>query len=67
MFEDFRFHHIGIITNSIDCKLIYYINVEYEIKSKINDTIHKVWICFLKKNWRLFNRINWTFTKLTKV
>lgn len=50
MLEDFRFHHIGIITNSIDCTLNYYINAGYEIKSKKKfDPIQEVWICFLKK------------------
>lgn len=50
MLPDFKFHHIGIITKSIDSTSSYYINAGYEIKlQKVFDPIQDVWICFLKK------------------
>ena len=49
MLDNFRFHHIGYVTDSIDNTCKMYINTGYESTMVIEDTIQHVNICFLTK------------------
>jgi methylmalonyl-CoA/ethylmalonyl-CoA epimerase len=49
MLPNFKFHHIGIATFSIDKTVPYYINAKYSKSNTVIDIIQKVKICFLSK------------------
>lgn len=49
MLTDFLFHHIGVVTNSIEATALYYKEAGYDITNKIFDPVQTVNICFLKK------------------
>lgn len=49
MLPYFKFHHIGIATNSIDNTSKYYINAGYSASAVVLDPIQNVNICFLSK------------------
>jgi len=49
MLANFRFHHIGYVTDSIDSTSEMYIKAGYESTIVIEDTIQHVNICFLTK------------------
>jgi len=50
MLPDFRFHHIGIATDSIKNTAQHYIAADYIASDTIYDPIQKVYIAFLQKN-----------------
>lgn len=50
MLLDFKFHHIGIATYSIEFTSKYYIEAGYSKSETIFDSIQNVNICFLSKS-----------------
>lgn len=49
MLEDFKFHHIGIATASIDKTAEFYLNAGYTMTAPVVDTIQDIRIAFLRK------------------
>ena len=50
MLSDFKFHHIGVATNSIENTARYYIEAGFNKSETIYDPVQNVNICFLAKN-----------------
>ncbi|WP_316735177.1 VOC family protein [Pedobacter aquatilis] len=50
MLTDFKFHHIGYVTDSIENTSVFYINAGYQSTPVIEDSIQRVRICFLTKD-----------------
>jgi methylmalonyl-CoA/ethylmalonyl-CoA epimerase len=50
MLSNFRFHHIGYVTDSIENTAKIYLKAGYQATSKIEDEIQGVYICFLTKD-----------------
>lgn len=50
MLSNFRFHHIGYVTDSIEHTAALYLSAGYQATSKIEDEIQGVYICFLTKD-----------------
>lgn len=50
MLHNFKFHHIGVATNSIDSTSVYYKNAGYSKTETVFDPIQNVNISFLNKN-----------------
>ena len=49
MFKDFRFHHIGYVTDSIAHTSAFYLDAGYQKTGNVTDEIQRVSICFLLK------------------
>jgi methylmalonyl-CoA/ethylmalonyl-CoA epimerase len=49
MLENLKFHHIGVLTNSIDNSTNRYVEFGYKSTNVIHDPIQNVNICFLSK------------------
>jgi len=47
MFKDFRFHHIGYVTDSIAHTSAFYLDAGYQKTGNVTDEIQRVSICFL--------------------
>ncbi len=50
MFNNFTFHHIGYVTDSIAGTAAFYLQAGYDASPIIEDEIQRVHICFLTKN-----------------
>lgn len=50
MLSDFRFHHIGYVTDSIPNTSAFYLQAGYNATAIIEDGIQRVHICFLTKD-----------------
>lgn len=50
MLSNFRFHHIGYVTDNITNTAAPYLQVGYEATPVIEDPIQRVYICFLTKD-----------------
>ncbi|WP_321331056.1 VOC family protein [uncultured Bacteroides sp.] len=50
MLKDFKFHHVGYVTDSIDNTSAMFLKLGYECGEKVLDPIQNVYICFLHKN-----------------
>lgn len=50
MLSSFRFHHIGYVTDSIANTSVFYLQAGYQATPVIEDTIQRVYICFLTKD-----------------
>lgn len=49
MLPNFKFHHIGYVTNNIEETAVLYVSAGYIISEIITDLIQNVKICFLTK------------------
>lgn len=49
MLKDFKFHHIGYVTNSIADTSAFYLEAGYLKTASVTDEIQRVSICFLTK------------------
>jgi len=50
MLSNFRFHHIGYVTDHIASTAAFYLRAGYEATAIVEDTIQRVCICFLTKD-----------------
>jgi len=49
MLEEFKFHHIGVVTDSIEATSEYYKDAGFTVQDIVYDSIQNTNICFLAK------------------